>query len=152
MKSALTICLIILTIFSLSSISFAVSPKPAASKTGMVVVSEKIAAGVGRDVLNDGGNAIDAAIATLTTLNVTESYNSGMGGGCFFIVYWAETGEVFAVDGREKAPLSAKRDMYIDKKTENPIPGLSTESVTSSATPGQAAAMEFVHQQCYSLG
>jgi len=145
MKSVFKICAIIILTIAISNLSYSASPKPAVSKNGMVVASEKIAAGVGRDVLKDGGNAIDAAIATLATLNVTESYNSGMGGGCFFIVYWVETGEVFAVDGRERAPLTAKRDMYIDKKTETAVPGLSTENVTASATPGQAAALELIH-------
>jgi len=131
----------------LNGLAFAASPTPSVGKNGMVVASETIAAAIGLETLKSGGNAIDAAIATLTTLNVTESYNSGMGGGCFFIIYLAETGEVFAIDGRETAPRSADRDMYIDKKENTPIPGLSTESVTSSATPGQAAAIELIHKK-----
>jgi gamma-glutamyltranspeptidase/glutathione hydrolase len=96
----------------------------------MVVSSEPVAAGIGLQILRDGGNALDAAIAMSATLNVTESYNSGMGGGCLVMVYWSQTGEIFAIDGRERAPLKARRDMFVDKKNKSVLPGLSTEGVT----------------------
>jgi gamma-glutamyltranspeptidase/glutathione hydrolase len=128
-------------------VSLAASPKPAVAAHGMVVSSEPIAADIGLRVLKDGGNAVDAAIAVSAALNVTEGYNSGMGGGCFIMIYWAATGEVFAVDGRERAPLKAGRDMYIDKKSKSVIPGLSTEGITSVATPGQPAALDLIHKR-----
>ena len=142
--------LIFLIIISLSTsslnFSYAASPRPAVAHQAMVVSSEPIAAGIGLQVLRDGGNSIDAAIAVSATLNITEGYNSGMGGGCFIMIYWAETGEIFAIDGRERAPLKAQRDMFVDKKSKSVLPGLSTEGVTAVATPGQPAALDLIHK------
>ncbi|MCP4582752.1 MAG: gamma-glutamyltransferase [candidate division Zixibacteria bacterium] len=131
----------------LTSQAFTASPKPAAANNGMVVASEKIAAEIGLEQLKSGGNAIDAAIATAAALNVTEGYSSGMGGGCFVLVYWAETDEVYVIDGRERAPLKADRDLYVDKNTGEVIGGLSTTGVTAAGTPGQPAALEKIHKR-----
>jgi len=143
-------CLIFLIIISLSistvNFSYGASPRPAVAQHGMVVSSEPIAAGIGLQVLRDGGNAIDAAIAVSAALNVTEGCNSGMGGGCFIMICWAKTGEIFAIDGRERAPLKARRDMYIDKKSKSVLPGLSTEGVTAVATPGLPAALDLIYK------
>jgi gamma-glutamyltranspeptidase/glutathione hydrolase len=137
-----------ITIFSWA---FSASPRPAVAQNGMVVASESIAAGIGLDILKQGGNAVDGAIATAAALNVTEGYSSGMGGGCFILIYWAEDEQVYAIDGRERAPLKVGRDIYIDKKSHEPIPGASTEGVTAVATPGEPAALEMIHKRWGSL-
>ncbi|MCF7980563.1 MAG: gamma-glutamyltransferase [Pseudomonadales bacterium] len=61
---------------------------------------------------HQGGNAIDAAVAAALTLGVVDGYNSGIGGGCFILVRWAD-GQIEAIDGREMAPAAADRDMYL---------------------------------------
>ncbi|UCE65791.1 MAG: gamma-glutamyltransferase [Candidatus Zixiibacteriota bacterium] len=146
MKRRLIFLIIISLLISAVNLTYAVSPKPAVAQHAMVVSSEPIAAGIGLRILQNGGNAIDAAIAVSAVLNVTEGYSSGMGGGCFIMIYWAKTGEIFAVDGRERAPLKAQRDMYVDKRSKSVIPGLSTEGVTAVATPGLSAALDLIHK------
>lgn len=125
---------------------YAASPRPAVAEHGMVVAAEKNAAEIGLQVLKDGGNAIDAAVAVAAALNVTEGYSTGMGGGCFILVYWANDDSVYVIDGRERAPLKAFRDMYINKDG-SVKDGESTEGVAAVATPGQAAALEIAHSR-----
>jgi gamma-glutamyltranspeptidase/glutathione hydrolase len=140
------ILIILSAILANAGLTLAASPKPAVAHHAMVVSSEPIAAETGVQVLQSGGNAVDAAIAVIATLNVTEGYSSGMGGGCFIMIYLAETGEILAIDGRERAPLKARRDMYVDKKSKSVLPGLSTEGVTAVATPGLPAALDLIHK------
>lgn len=84
-----------------------------------------------------GGNALDAAVATALTLGVVDSHNSGLGGGCFILVRRPD-GSILAVDGREKAPVAATRDMYVrDGKAQ---PQLSTTGPLAVAVPGALAA------------
>jgi len=147
MKKALMLMIFVSLLIILASNAWPASPKPAVARHGMVVSSESIAAGIGLDVLKDGGNAVDAAIATSVALNVTEGYNCGMGGGCFILIFWAETGQVFAVDGRERAPLRADRDLYVNPEDQSIIQGLSTEGVSAVATPGEPAALGLIHDR-----
>jgi gamma-glutamyltranspeptidase/glutathione hydrolase len=151
MKKALILkAAILLTIVAIWP-AWSASPKPAVARHGMVVSSESIAADIGLEILKSGGNAVDAAVATCIALNVTEGYNSGMGGGCFVLIYKAETGEVFAVDGRERAPINARRDLFVDPDDHTIIKGLSTEGSTAVATPGQPAALQLIHSRWGSL-
>ncbi len=144
MKRLLIIKTAILILFVLAYSVWSASPRPAAAQNGMVVSSEPIAAGIGLQILQDGGNAADAAIAVAAALNVTEGCNSGMGGGCFILIYWSETGQVFAIDGRERASINAHRNLYINSADSTVIPGLSTEGVTAVATPGEPAALAMI--------
>jgi len=146
-KSKINLLITFIFYVTIFSQAFSASPRPVAAQHGMVVASESIAAGIGLDILKQGGNAVDAAIATAAALNVTEGYSSGMGGGCFMLIYWAEDEQVYVIDGRERAPLKINRDIYIDKKSKEPIPGASTEGVTAVATPGQPAALEMIHKR-----
>jgi gamma-glutamyltranspeptidase/glutathione hydrolase len=151
MKKALILkAAILLTIVAIWP-AWSASPKPAVARHGMVVSSESIAADIGLEILKSGGNAVDAAVATCIALNVTEGYNSGMGGGCFVLIYKVETGEVFAVDGRERAPINARRDLFVDPDDHTIIKGLSTEGSTAVATPGQPAALQLIHSRWGSL-
>jgi len=150
-KSKINLLITFIYFIAIFSQAFSASPRPAVAQNGMVVASESIAASIGLDILKQGGNAVDAAIATAAALNVTEGYSSGMGGGCFILIYWAEDEQVYIIDGRERAPLKAGRDIYIDKKSGEPIPGASTEGVTAVATPGEPAALEMIHKRWGSL-
>ena len=84
----------------------------ATSPTDMVATVHPLATQAGQQVLADGGNAIDAAIAAALTLSVVDGFNSGIGGGCFILIRTSD-GELIAIDGREKAPAAAHRDMYL---------------------------------------
>ena len=83
-----------------------------AFRQGVVTTSEPLAAEIGAQVLEAGGNAIDAAAAVQFALNVIEPQSSGIGGGGFMMIHLAETGETFIVESREKAPASAMPDMF----------------------------------------
>jgi len=83
-----------------------------AFRQGVVTTSEPLAAEIGAQVLEAGGNAIDAATAVQFALNVIEPQSSGIGGGGFMMIHLAKTGETFIVESREKAPASATPDMF----------------------------------------
>lgn len=89
--------------------------EPAATGTGGAVSSvDPYASDVGIQVLREGGNAVDAAVAMAATLGVTEPYSSGIGGGGFFVLHEARTGTVHTIDGRETAPASYTEDVFTD--------------------------------------
>ncbi len=88
------------------------------SKNGMVSSAHKLASQAGVEILKKGGNAIDAAMATMLALNVVEPNASGIGGGGFSTIRFAKTGEVVELDYREVAPLSATRDMYASEASK----------------------------------
>src|SRR5690625_1570195 len=81
----------------------------------MVVTAHPLGSKVGSDVLRNGGNAIDAAVAIQFALNVAEPMMSGIGGGAFLMYYDAETEDVSIINSRERAPGGATPDMFIDK-------------------------------------
>jgi gamma-glutamyltranspeptidase/glutathione hydrolase len=83
-----------------------------AFRKGVVSVSTPLAAEVGASILENGGNAIDAAAAIQFALNVVEPNFSGIGGGGFMMIHLAKTGETFIVESREKAPAAATPDMF----------------------------------------
>jgi gamma-glutamyltranspeptidase/glutathione hydrolase len=90
-----------------------------------------------------GGNAIDAAIATALTLGVVDGHNSGIGGGCLILVRSAK-GELYAIDGREKAPAAATSEMFL--KDGVPSVTLSQTGPLAVGVPGQIAALHKAHQ------
>ena len=107
--------------------------KRAESTTGMVVSGHPLASQAGIRIMQKGGNAVDAAIATQLALAVVYPRAGNLGGGGF-MVYRAADGKVDALDYREKAPAAAKRDMYLDK---NGIPTKqSIEGPLASGVPG----------------
>ncbi|MFH8982414.1 gamma-glutamyltransferase [Streptomyces varsoviensis] len=110
---------------------------------GAVSSVDADASAAGIDVLRRGGNAVDAAVATAAALGVTEPYSSGIGGGGYFVYYNAEHRKVYTVDGRERAPLSAGKDLFLEHG--QPIPF--AEAVTSGlsvGTPGTPATWDTV--------
>lgn len=114
-------------------------PLTARAKNGMVVSANQLASEVGIQILKKGGNAIDAAVATGFALAVTYPFAGNIGGGGFMVIQF-ENGKNTAIDFREKAPLTAHRDMYLDEKG-NYIPSLSQEGATSVAVPGSVAGL-----------
>ena len=85
---------------------------PNGSPAGVVVSSSAEAAQAGASILEQGGNAVDAAVATAFAVAVTQPFSAGLGGGAFVLLR-TEEGAVFAVDARETAPGAASRDMYV---------------------------------------
>jgi len=81
-----------------------------------IASANKQATQAGFDVLERGGNAFDAAVAISAALSVVEPESSGLGGGAFFLLYRASDGKSVFVDARERAPMAATRDMYLDDK------------------------------------
>ncbi|MFO1272587.1 MAG: gamma-glutamyltransferase [Rubrivivax sp.] len=82
-------------------------------RRAVVAVANPYGAEAGAQILQRGGNAIDAAVAVAYALNVTEPQSAGIGGGGFMMIHLGETGETFIVDTREKAPAGATRDMFV---------------------------------------
>jgi gamma-glutamyltranspeptidase/glutathione hydrolase len=112
------------------------APKqPTATGTGGAVATvDHDASQVGMQVLREGGNATDAAIAAAAALGVTEPYSCGIGGGGFMVVYRASDRSVSTIDSRETAPAAFQPDSFIDPKTGQPIPF--NERVTSGLGVG----------------
>ena len=93
-------------------------PTPPAPSTsvgygGAVSSVDASASAIGLEVLEDGGNAVDAAVATAAALGVTEPYSAGIGGGGYFVYFDAATGEVTTIDGRETAPDAMPSDAFV---------------------------------------
>jgi len=105
-----------------------------------VASAHPLASAAGVEVLNAGGNAFDAAVAVSAALAVVEPYSSGIGGGGFWLLHRARDGKQVMIDGRERAPLAAQRDMYLDAAGAV-VPGLSMDGALAAAIPGQPAAL-----------
>lgn len=105
-----------------------------------VASAHPVATEAGLGILDAGGNVFDAAVAVSATLAVVEPYSSGLGGGGFWLLHEADTGRNVMIDGREKAPLLAHRDMYLDKQGEV-IDGLSVNGPLAAGIPGEPAAL-----------
>ncbi|SFJ46348.1 gamma-glutamyltransferase [Thermoflavimicrobium dichotomicum] len=100
----------------------------ATGNAGMVVTAHPLASKVGAEVLKDGGNAVDAAVAIQFALNVTEPMMSGIGGGGFMMVYEGKSKKVTIINSRERAPKSAHPRMFLDANgKEIPFPVRSTQ-------------------------
>jgi gamma-glutamyltranspeptidase/glutathione hydrolase len=111
---------------------------------GMVVSQEALASQVGADILAQGGNAVDAAVATGFALAVTLPQAGNIGGGGFMMIHLAEAGRTLALDYREMAPGAAHRDLFLDDQGRAD-PQKSRFSALSSGVPGTVAGL--VHAQ-----
>ena len=123
----------------------AASTAPVAAEHGMVVTAQHLATHVGVDVLKAGGNAIDAAVAVGYALAVVYPAAGNLGGGGFMTIQLADGRSTF-LDFREKAPLAARADMYLDAE-RNVIKGLNTEGHLAVAVPGTVAGLEMARRR-----
>lgn len=124
-------------------------PTGTTSEKAMVVSAREEASRIGIDIMAKGGNAFDAMVATELALAVSFPYAGNIGGGGF-MVFRKSTGETGAIDYREKAPMAAHRDMYLDS-LGNVIPGKSTLGATAVGVPGTIAGVFAVHEKYGSL-
>lgn len=111
----------------------------------MVVSARAEASEIGISILKKGGNAFDAMVATELALAVSYPYAGNIGGGGF-MVYRMNNGDIGALDYREKAPLAAHRDMYLDS-LGNVIPNKSTLGATAVGVPGTIAGVFEAHRK-----
>ena len=106
---------------------------------GIVVSDHPLATQAGTEILDRGGNAIDAAIATGFALAVVDQAASGLGGGGFMIIYDARDKRAHALDFRETAPEAAHADLYV--RNGKPVPSLSLTGALAVAVPGEVAGL-----------
>lgn len=119
------------------------------AENAMVVSARKEASNIGIEILKKGGNAFDAMIATELSLAVAYPFAGNIGGGGF-LVFRTNKGETGALDYREKAPLAASKNMYLDEQ-DNIIPGKSTLGAMAIGVPGTIDGLFKVHEKFGSL-
>ncbi|WP_264554246.1 gamma-glutamyltransferase [Flavobacterium sp. N2038] len=125
------------------------NPTGLVASKAMVVSARAEASKIGVEIMKKGGNAFDAMVATELALAVAYPYAGNIGGGGF-MVYRKANGEVGSLDYREKAPLAATKDMFLDKDG-NVIKGKSTETALAIGVPGTIAGVFAVHKKLGSL-
>lgn len=138
------------TLFSLVAVPHAASLQPVAAEHGMVVTAQQFATRIGVDVLKDGGNAVDAAVAVGYALAVVYPAAGNLGGGGFMTLQFADGRKTF-LDFREKAPLAATPNMYLDANG-NVIPGASVYGHLAVAVPGTVAGLELARSKYGTMG
>lgn len=138
-------------ILALSFFIFCLIPNKMVAQTGlitqkaMVVSAREEASKIGVEIMKKGGNAFDAMVATELALAVAYPYAGNIGGGGF-MVFRKNNGETGALDYRERAPLAAHKDMYLDKEG-NVIPNLSVDGALAIGVPGTIAGVFAVHEK-----
>lgn len=115
-------------------------------KNGMITATHPVASQVGADILKQGGNAIDAAVATQFALAVVHPAAGNIGGGGF-LVYRDKNGKSYTLDYREKAPENASRDMYLDENKNIKAGQPSWLGHLASGTPGSVDGLEQAHKR-----
>ncbi len=132
----------LLIVLSFAAGTHALAARPPAAA---IASAHPLATQAGHEILAAGGNAFDAAVAVSAALAVVEPMSSGLGGGGFWLLHRAKDGFETMLDGREKAPLAARRDMYLDASGEV-IPNLSVDGALAAAIPGTPAAIVHLAQ------
>ncbi|MDX2167675.1 MAG: gamma-glutamyltransferase [Deltaproteobacteria bacterium] len=116
------------------------APSSAATgRHGMVAAEHRLASAAGVEILKQGGNAVDAAVATALAVGVTNPTSCGIGGGGFMLIYTAANRRVAALDYRESAPAAATRDMFV--RDGKAVAELSLHGGLAVATPGEIAGL-----------
>ena len=123
---------------------------PVAGRNGMVASSEPLASQAGVEILQAGGNAVDAAVAVGFALAVTFPQAGNLGGGGFMLIRMAN-GNAIVVDYREQAPAAATRAMYQDAQG-NLIPGASTTGARAAGVPGTVMGLALAEEKYGRLG
>ena len=130
--------LVFTVFFSFSSFLYA--SDNASSAQAAIASAHPLATRAGLDILSQGGNAFDAAIAVTAALAVVEPYSSGIGGGGLYLLHQPLNDHYVMIDARETAPSAAHENMYLDEKSEV-IPGASINGALSAGIPGIPAAL-----------
>ncbi|MEC4747506.1 gamma-glutamyltransferase [Methylomicrobium sp. Wu6] len=105
-----------------------------------IASAHPLATRAGFEILKKGGNVFDAAVAVSAALAVVEPSGSGLGGGGYWLLHRADDGFETMIDGREKAPFAARRNMFLDGR-DKAIPKLSVDGALAAAIPGMPAAL-----------
>lgn len=154
MKNFLSILFIVF--YSLSANAIEVAPEPASgfnikkvvtAENHMVVSAHGLASKAGDEIIEKGGNAVDAAIATQLVLNLVEPHASGIGGGGFMLFYNKKDKQIYVYDGRETAPEAATADMFLDKNGNAPSYQEALKGGLSVGTPGLLKMFEAAHKK-----
>src|SRR5664279_3445356 len=134
-----------------AGISGAQAAAPAAleSTGGMVVTAQHLASDVGADILRRGGNAVDAAVAVGYALAVTHPCCGNLGGGGFMTIHLADGRNTF-INFREKAPLAARADMFLDAEG-NPVSDKSLNGYLAVGVPGTVMGLETARRKYATL-
>lgn len=136
---SLAITLVVASGFFTQSVAQSTKIQGLVADKAMVVSAREEASRIGIEIIRQGGNAFDAMMATEMALAVTFPFAGNLGGGGF-MVYRMADGRIGSLDYREKAPLAATKDMYLDEKG-NVIPLLSTQGALASGIPGTLAGI-----------
>ena len=135
---------LLIFLFLISSICF--SSSSFSKHNAVVVTRHHLATEVGSKILLDGGNAFDAAISVAFALAVVNPSAGNIGGGGFALLYDANEKTIESIDYRERAPIKAKENMFLDENG-NVIKGLSTSSFLASGIPGTVDGMYKIHKK-----
>jgi gamma-glutamyltranspeptidase/glutathione hydrolase len=130
----------LLALLLASALAAAQAPAPVVARHGMVASQEARATRIGVEVLEQGGNAVDAAVAIGFALAVTHPQAGNLGGGGFMLIHLAERNEDVAIDYRETAPQATTRDVFLDEKGEAD-PRKSRDSGLGIGVPGTVAGL-----------
>ncbi|XP_041456103.1 scoloptoxin SSD14-like [Lytechinus variegatus] len=141
---AVVACFVFPLVLNLGDKDHDVTPTSAADMgyrfdDGAVAADAEICSQVGRDILQDGGSAVDAAIAAMLCIGVVHPSSAGIGGGFFMTVYERESGTTRVIDGRERAPFAANETMFVEH------PELSLAGALSIAVPGELHGYKQAH-------
>ena len=146
MKKTMLLCILsILMLHCTTSDNIRHKNRGVTTKKAMVVSAREEASKIGSSILKKGGNAFDAMVATELALAVAYPYAGNIGGGGF-MVYRNNMGAIGALDYREKAPLAASKDMYLDEN-KSVIKGKSTLGAMAVGVPGTVAGVFEVHRK-----
>ena len=130
-------CICCLLFLAVVNASLAAQVQPPAHA---IASAHPLATQAGREILQAGGNAFDAAVTVSAVLAVVGPYSSGLGGGGFWLLHRARDGHDVMLDGRERAPLAAHRDLYLNRDGRV-IEGLSVNGPLAAGIPGEPAAL-----------
>lgn len=122
------------------------APPLVRGRSGMVTSAHPGATQVGLQILKQGGNAVDAAVATAMAISVVEPFSAGIGGGGFLLLRLGATKQIVALDFRERAPLKANSQLFLDANG-TVIPRASIDGHRAVAVPGTVAGLQAVHQK-----
>ena len=143
------IFILFIAIIGCKSQKTVITPKGLIANKAMVVSARSEASKIGTQIMQEGGNAFDAMVATELALAVAYPYAGNLGGGGF-MVYRKADGTTGTLDYREKAPLAATKEMFQDENG-NVIPGKSTQTALAIGVPGTIAGIFAVHDKLGSL-